>query len=229
MRDRQPSENQPRYLEAMGIQQWVRRGLPQVVSPPACGLSPPVEQMDWDSLRDKVTQCMRCDLHGTRTQTVFGVGSHQAKCMIIGEAPGADEDRLGEPFVGRAGQLLNAMLRATGLERGDVYITNILKCRPPKNRDPRPDEMACCDPYLKRQIELLQPRAILAVGRVAAQNLLNVTTALGRMRGTRHTYGQTGIPVVVTYHPAYLLRTPLEKRKAWEDLKVVRGLLEEAG
>lgn len=228
MPDRQSSENQARYLEAIGIQQWVRRSLPQVVPLPACGLCAPVEQPEWDSLADKVSQCTRCELHRTRTQTVFGVGSHAAKCMIIGEAPGADEDRLGEPFVGRAGQLLNAMLRATGLERGDVYITNILKCRPPKNRDPRPDEMGSCDPYLKRQIELLQPRVILAVGRVAAQNLLDVTTALGRMRGARYTYADTGIPLVVTYHPAYLLRAPSEKRKAWEDLKVVRGLLEAA-
>lgn len=225
MRDRQPSEMQSSYLEAMGIQRWVRRSPDQVVSVPTSSLSLPVEQMDWDILRRTVMQCTRCDLHSTRTQTVFGVGSHRAGCMIIGEAPGADEDRLGEPFVGRAGQLLNAMLRAVGLARDDVYITNMLKCRPPRNRDPRPAEMVSCDPYLKRQIALLQPRVILAVGRIAAQNLLNVTSALGRMRGAHYTYAETGIRVIVTYHPAYLLRSPLEKRKAWEDLKVVRRLL----
>lgn len=233
MRHSRQREIQSHYLAAMGIQQWVRRSLPEAITPLAeedlaaeqTVQVLAVEQLDWDGLSRRVAQCTRCELHGTRTQTVFGVGDHQARCMIIGEAPGADEDRLGEPFVGRAGQLLNAMLRATGLERGEVYITNMLKCRPPKNRDPRPDEIAACDAYLKRQIELLQPRVIMAVGRIAAQNLLNITASLARLRGTRHSYAQTGIPVVVTYHPAYLLRSPLEKRKAWEDLKTVRALI----
>ncbi len=149
--------------------------------------------------------------------------------MIIGEAPGADEDRQGEPFVGRAGKLLDAMLAAIELSRQkNCYIANILKCRPPNNRDPRPEEVAACFPYLARQIELIAPRAILAVGRIAAQNLLQVTTPIGKLRGRVHHYGPNDIPVVVTYHPAYLLRSPLEKRKAWEDLKLYRRLLKGA-
>ena len=141
------------------------------------------------------------------------------------EAPGAEEDRQGEPFVGRAGQLLNAMLRAIGLARGEnVYIANILKSRPPGNRDPKPEEVASCMPYLTRQIGLLQPRVILAVGRIAAQNLLATDAPLGRLRGRVHRFGDLNTPVVVTYHPAYLLRTPADKRKAWEDLKFARSV-----
>jgi DNA polymerase len=177
-----------------------------------------------------VSGCRRCELHHGRTRTVFGTGDVRAHCMIIGEAPGAEEDARGEPFVGRAGQLLNAMLRAIGMSREGVYIANIIKCRPPKNRDPKPEEMASCSPYLDRQISLVEPRVILAVGRVAAQHLLGSTTAIGRMRGQSYFYekcdGGARIPVVVTYHPAYLLRSPLEKRKSWNDLKRVRQLLE---
>jgi DNA polymerase len=138
--------------------------------------------------------------------------------MIIGEAPGAYEDREGEPFVGRAGRLLNAMLFAAGYQRDEVYIANIIKCRPPNNRDPSSEQAACCRGYLERQIELVSPRLILAVGRIAAHNLLNTEAPLGRMRGKVHRYGEQGIATVVTYHPAYLLRSPLEKRKVWEDL-----------
>lgn len=184
-------------------------------------------EMDWPALEEAVRQCTRCPLHKTRSQTVFGVGNRQADWMIIGEAPGAEEDRRGEPFVGRAGQLLNNMLKAIGLEREAVYIANILKSRPPGNRDPLPDEVAACEPFLKRQIELVQPKIILALGRIAAQNLLKTDTKIGLLRGQRFVYPGTGIPLVVTYHPAYLLRAPQEKRKAWEDLqfacKVVSG------
>lgn len=177
---------------------------------------------DWTALAARVRQCTACELHRTRSQTVFGVGSQDADWLIIGEAPGADEDRQGEPFVGRAGQLLNAMLKAVDLERRQVYIANILKCRPPNNRDPRPEEVLSCEGYLRRQVELVRPKLILAVGRVAAQNLLKTDTTLSKMRGRLYYYGKQQIPVVVTYHPAYLLRSPGEKRKAWEDLKLAR-------
>jgi DNA polymerase len=178
----------------------------------------------WVQLEQAVAACTRCDLHASRTQTVFGVGSHQAQLLIIGEAPGQEEDRQGEPFVGRAGQLLNSMLKAIGLRREQVYIANILKCRPPGNRDPFPQEAACCNPWLRQQIELLQPAVIFAIGRIAAQTLLETDAAVGAMRGRRHDYA--GVPLVVGYHPAYLLRRPIEKRKAWQDLTRVRTLLE---
>jgi DNA polymerase len=181
---------------------------------------------DWEALADAVRQCTRCGLHKTRTQTVFGVGRRDAALMIIGEAPGAEEDRQGEPFVGPAGQLLNAMLGAIKLRRDEVYIANILKCRPPSNRDPQPTEAATCTPYLNRQIELLRPRVMLAVGRIAGQWLLQTEIPIGRLRGQVSRYGDTGIPLVVTYHPAYLLRSPLAKAKAWQDLCLVKDLIE---
>lgn len=180
---------------------------------------------DWESLQKRVAACTKCDLHQSRTQTVFGVGNRQADWLIIGEAPGAEEDRQGEPFVGRAGQLLNAMLQAIGLQRQEVYIANILKCRPPNNRDPKLEEVVKCEPYLRRQIELIQPRIILCVGRIAAHNLLKTDTPIGRMRGKQYSYAD--IPVVVTYHPAYLLRSPGEKRKAWDDLLLAKSLIAE--
>lgn len=174
----------------------------------------------WASLRAEVLACTRCALHTTRTQGVIGVGPTSAQWLVIGEAPGAEEDRRGEPFVGRAGQLLDAMLRAIGLSRErDVYIANILKSRPPANRDPKPEEVAACLPFLLQQIELLRPRLMLAVGRIAAQNLLQTDAPLGRLRGRVHRFGELNTPLIVTYHPAYLLRTPADKRKAWEDLK----------
>jgi DNA polymerase len=233
-------------LNAMGITVWRSRAaddsppepvpwaqtaprVPEAEPPSApCGDdSVPFSDADLPSLQRIVSGCVRCGLHQTRTQTVFGVGAPDAQLMIIGEAPGADEDRMGEPFVGRAGRLLNAMLGAVGLARGSVYIANIIKCRPPKNRDPKPDETARCAPYLKRQIELVRPKLILAVGRVAAQNLLATTTAIGRLRGQVHREPVSGTPVLVTYHPAYLLRSPGEKRKSWEDLKRARRMLED--
>jgi len=182
---------------------------------------------DWSALRAAVAGCTRCGLHETRTQTVFGVGSQTADWMIIGEAPGAEEDRRGEPFVGRAGKLLDEILRAVGLARERVFIANILKCRPPNNRDPSVEEAATCRPYLDRQIALLAPKIILAVGRVAAQQLLKTDAAVGRMRGKVHRTGPHEIPTVVTYHPAYLLRSPSQKRKVWQDLCLARRTFEQ--
>lgn len=193
---------------------------------PAMGRSD-IGQLDWAALRAVVADCQQCVLHASRTQTVFGVGNTEADWLIIGEAPGAEEDRRGEPFVGRAGQLLDAMLQSIGLDRQRAYIANILKCRPPNNRDPLPEEVVACEAYLSRQIALMQPKMILAVGRIAAQNLLKSEQPIGRLRGQAHSYGQSGIPVVVTYHPAYLLRSPQEKRKAWQDLLLARRLLQE--
>lgn len=189
-------------------------------------LAPHVARLDWEALAEAVRRCTRCGLHATRTQTVFGVGRRDAALMIIGEAPGGEEDRQGEPFVGPAGQLLNAMLNAIELRREDVYIANILKCRPPNNRDPTPEEASTCTPYLNRQIELLRPRVMLAVGRIAGQWLLQTELPIGRLRGQVSRYGDAGIPLVVTYHPAYLLRSPLAKAKAWQDLCLVRDLVE---
>jgi len=178
---------------------------------------------DWGVLRERVAGCMACDLCKTRTQTVFGVGNTRAEWLVIGEAPGGEEDRQGEPFVGRAGQLLNAMLMAIGLPRETVFIANILKCRPPGNRDPKPEEVSKCLPYLSNQIALLKPKIMLAVGRIAAQNLLATDAPLARLRGKLHHFGEANTPLVITYHPAYLLRTPVDKRKAWEDLKFARA------
>ena len=173
-----------------------------------------------------MASCTRCPLHQTRTQAVFGVGPERVDWLVIGEAPGAEEDRRGEPFVGAAGQLLDAMLRAIGLDRkSNVYIANVLKSRPPGNRDPKPEEVAACLPYLQAQIELLRPKLMLAVGRIAAQSLLGTDAPLGRLRGQVHRFGDT--PLIVTYHPAYLLRTPAEKRKAWEDLKFARSVYQQ--
>lgn len=194
------------------------QGVPSVTDADASAAA--VAAMDWPDLEACVRDCQRCELARGRTQTVFGVGNRAARWLVIGEAPGAEEDRRGEPFVGRAGQLLNSMLRAIGLAREEVYIANILKCRPPNNRDPRPEEVVACRGYLERQIALIDPTLILAVGRISAQNLLSVDTPIGRLRGTLHSYGQRSIPVVVTYHPAYLLRSPGEKRKAWDDLRL---------
>jgi uracil-DNA glycosylase len=181
----------------------------------------------WESLRSEVLACTKCALHASRTQGVFGVGNREAQWLVVGEAPGAEEDRRGEPFVGRAGHLLDAMLKAIGLSRGrNVYIANVLKSRPPGNRDPKPEEVAACLPYLMRQIELLKPSVMLAVGRIAAQNLLATDAPLGRLRGKVHHFGELNTPLIVTYHPAYLLRTPGDKRKAWEDLKFARGVFQ---
>jgi uracil-DNA glycosylase len=198
---------------------------PVIARAPAQPVAVGDEAARWEALRTEVLSCTKCALHKTRTQGVVGVGPHRTDWMVIGEAPGAEEDRRGEPFVGRAGHLLDAMLHAIGLNRGtNVYIANVLKSRPPGNRDPKPDEVAACLPYLMRQIALLQPRLMLAVGRIAAQNLLSTDTPLGRLRGKVHHFGELNTPLIVTYHPAYLLRTPADKRKAWEDLKFARSV-----
>ena len=216
------------YLQAIGVASWVRRGVPTpaAVAPaalvPAAVAAEREQGVDWPELQSRVAACQRCPLHATRKQTVFGVGSRQAQWLVVGEAPGAEEDARGEPFVGRAGQLLNSMLRAVGLKREEVYIANVLKCRPPNNRDPAPTEAAECLPYLEQQIALLKPKIMLAVGRIAAQNLLRTDTTLGRLRQQVHRFGHSQVPLVATYHPAYLLRTPADKRKAWEDLKFAR-------
>ena len=217
------STRQRELLDLMDIDVWVARDSDAAATDPA-GDADAVARDDgaWADLERTVAGCTRCRLHQGRTQTVFGVGNPHADWLIIGEAPGVEEDRQGEPFVGRAGQLLNEMLRAVGFAREDVYIANILKCRPPDNRDPRPDEVASCSGYLAGQIRLIQPRLILAVGRIAAQNLLQNDAPVGRLRGRIHRYGPTGIPLVVTYHPAYLLRSPAQKRKSWADLMLAR-------
>jgi DNA polymerase len=218
------------YLEAIGIDVWYPRGSAASAdesSPAAHAVDDalPAGSLDWSQLQQRVARCVQCRLHETRTQTVFGVGDRQADLMIVGEAPGQEEDRRGEPFVGRAGKLLDQMLHAIGLGRDTVFIANTLKCRPPNNRDPADDEVRACRPYLDRQIELLQPRIVLAVGRVAAQKLLSTDAPLGRLRGKQHFLKDGTLPLVVTYHPAYLLRSPSQKRKAWQDLCVVRDLL----
>lgn len=214
------------------------RGLPVVAERPAS--APPLVTgdaghavaipADWDGLRQAVTGCQQCKLCAGRQRTVFGAGAPGAALMIVGEGPGADEDAQGEPFVGRAGKLLDDMLASIGASREDnVFITNVVKCRPPGNRDPEPDEVAACRGYLDRQIELIQPQLILALGRVAAQCLLGSRAPLSRLRGSLHRLGAGGPPLWVTYHPAYLLREPSEKRKSWADLQRVHRLLRDAG
>jgi DNA polymerase len=182
---------------------------------------------DFEALRAEVLACTRCRLSEGRTTVVFGEGDREADLLVVGEAPGHEEDRSGRPFVGPAGKLLDKMLAAIGFARGEVFICNVLKCRPPNNRDPVGDEVAACRPYLRRQVELIQPKAICAFGRFAAQTLLESELSLGRLRGARHDF--MGIPVVVTYHPAALLRNTQWKRPAWEDLKMLRRIYDEAG
>ena len=222
------------YLAALGIEEWLPRTVAVVpaaahATPPPLPSAPPpaatAADQAWQQLSDEVARCTRCELYRTRTRPVLGVGDRSARWLVVGEAPGAEEDRQGEPFVGRAGQLLDAMLRAIGLARGhNVYIANILKSRPPGNRDPAPVEVAACLPYLERQIELIRPRLILAVGRIAMQKLLVTPGSLAGMRGRVHEFGGLKTPLIVTYHPAYLLRKPEDKRKAWEDLKFARSV-----
>jgi uracil-DNA glycosylase len=235
------TERQRALLGAMGLRVWqAPAALPAspvaVAEPPAAPVAPPpapprpadvapsaLRHLGWPELRAAVAECRACGLCESRTQTVFGVGHAQADWMVVGEAPGEQEDLKGEPFVGPAGQLLDAMLRALGLSRAAdgpaaerVFIANTLKCRPPRNRNPAPEEMAQCEPFLVRQIELVRPRIILAMGRFAVQALLRSGEPVGKLRGRVHEY--QGVPLVVTYHPAYLLRTLADKARAWEDL-----------
>ena len=196
--------------------------------PPDAGTGDPgaVSTLGWLALEAAVGACVACPLHRGRRRTVFGTGAREADWLVIGEAPGANEDRQGEPFVGRAGRLLDAMLQAIGLSRDEVFITNTVKCRPPDNRDPEPFETERCGPFLDRQIDLVAPRVIVAAGRIAAQTILETDAPLGRLRGRAHatTRGGRRIPVVATYHPAYLLRRPIAKRAAWEDLCLARSI-----
>ncbi|HTJ17461.1 MAG TPA: uracil-DNA glycosylase [Steroidobacteraceae bacterium] len=216
------------YLKALDIDVWERRDhAPAADVAVAAPVADSGSQPGWAELERAVKTCTLCPLHKTRTQGVFGVGNRAAQWMVIGEAPGADEDRQGEPFVGRAGQLLNSMLKAIGLPREHVFIANILKSRPPNNRDPKPEEVQACIPYLFRQIELVNPKLILCVGRIAAQTLLETDTPIGKLRGQLHRIAGNR-PMVVTYHPAYLLRSPGEKRKSWADLLLALRTFEQA-
>lgn len=181
---------------------------------------------EWDALIGEIQQCQQCDLCESRTQTVPGVGNRNSRVLVVGEAPGADEDRQGEPFVGQAGKLLNEMLFAIGFKREQVFIANILKCRPPNNRDPHKAEIAACQGYLQRQIDLINPEVILSVGRVSAQTLLGSQEPIGHLRGKVHQLENFAAPIVVTYHPAYLLRVPKEKRKSWADLLMAMQVLQ---
>ncbi|MDO8419707.1 MAG: uracil-DNA glycosylase [Rubrivivax sp.] len=223
---------QPRAAPITTVPIAVPIAVPRAGAPsPAGGTEPGT--LDWPALRQAVADCRACGLHAGRKQTVFGVGHPQAHWLVVGEAPGEQEDQLGEPFVGAAGQLLDRMLAALGLTRAEdgpqpprqrVYIANTLKCRPPRNRNPAAEEMAQCEPFLVRQIELLQPRLILAMGRFAVQALLRSDEPIGKLRGRVHRY--QGVPLVVTYHPAYLLRNPPDKAKAWEDLCLAASVVE---
>ena len=223
-------------LEAMGIQTWRARGSEGVAESTtateavteSAAVIPSERELpgNWPELRHAVKRCTQCRLHETRTQSVFGVGDESARLMVVGEGPGAEEDRTGEPFVGRAGKMLDAMVKAINIAREQVFIANVVKCRPPQNRDPRADEVEACSGYLRAQVSHVRPDLLLAVGRVAAQHLLGSTEPLGNMRG-RDELEAVGIPVIVTYHPAYLLRTPSQKGRAWSDLKRVRHALGE--
>lgn len=243
------SQRRLQYLQAMGIDVWQRRlsvsagspggegdtalesghePSPDAASAPSAVPSAAGDGVaEWDRLIAEVENCRACPLHETRTRAVFGVGNRRADWMVIGEAPGADEDRLGEPFVGRAGRLLDLMLKAMGLAREQVFIANILKSRPPDNRDPKPEEVRACWPYLLRQIELVQPRIFLIMGRIAAQTLLETRVPVGQLRGEVHEF--QGRPLIVTYHPAYLLRSPLQKAKSWQDLQLALRTLAASG
>lgn len=209
-------------LETMGIDVYRLRAKTQCATGdaghPAAG--------ELDGLALRISECELCDLHKTRTQTVFGSGNPDANVMFVGEAPGVDEDIQGKPFVGRAGQLLTLMLAAVGWQRSEVYIANILKCRPPNNRNPRRDEIMECEPNLVRQIELIQPKLIVALGRIAAHNLLSTSESISRLRGKKHVYEKANIPLVVTYHPAYLLRNPIDKSKSWQDLMFIKSIVD---
>lgn len=218
----------------MGIQTWQHKDAARFeVSQDALlesetGLASMDLEDQWNLLEAQVKACTSCELYKTRTNVVFGSGNRAAKLMIIGEAPGANEDQQGLPFVGRAGQLLTAMLQAIGIERDQIYITNILKSRPPNNRDPKLEEVAACTPFLLRQLELVSPKLILSLGRISAHFLLKTNASLGSLRGRFFEYEYQQIPLLVTYHPAYLLRSPRDKRKAYQDLQLVAKRLAES-
>lgn len=207
------TEQQKRYLQAMEIPLWELRASQQSSVEP---------KIAWEPLEKAVSGCTLCPLHCARKQTVFGTGNRQAEIMFVGEAPGAEEDKQGKPFVGRAGQLLTRMLSSVDIERETVFIANILKCRPPGNRDPLPEEVHTCTPYLEQQIQLIKPKLLVALGRYAAQYLTKTgNTPLSRLRGKTHVYEALQVPLIVTYHPAYLLRNPKDKKKSFEDLQFI--------
>jgi uracil-DNA glycosylase family 4 len=210
------------FLQEMGLGPvWHARGVPaEALGPVDTG------GMDWAELKAAVAGCTACELHKTRTQTVFGVGDENADWLFIGEAPGADEDAQGEPFVGPAGKLLDNMLKSIGLKRGDkVYIANVVKSHPPDNRNPHLNEITACFPYLRRQIELIQPKLIVTLGKIASDTLLGSEATIASLRGKVHAY--QGIPLIATYHPAYLLRTPQDKARAWEDLCLAKQTMQD--
>lgn len=215
------------YLSLMGIDVWQKKMEEGSGAISSASVTNSESQDSWDHLQQAVNACTLCELSKTRTHAVFGVGDPHADLLFIGEAPGANEDLQGEPFVGRAGMLLNAMLRAISLDRSNVYIANVLKCRPPNNRDPSPQEVSICTPYLQQQITLIKPKLIVAVGRIAAQFLLKTDDSMANLRGRQHYYdcGAEKIPLMVTYHPAYLLRSPREKSKAYTDFLAIRSAL----
>lgn len=216
------------YLQAMDIQAWAERRPNKATKTPPQKLTSNPSSDTWEILQETVLNCTACDLSKFRQTVVFGTGNRQTDLLIVGEAPGANEDIQGLPFVGRAGMLLTSILQSIDLKREEVYITNILKCRPPQNRDPFPREIDCCTPYLQRQITLLQPKLIVALGRIAAQFLLKTTESLGKLRGHKHQYGEENTPLIITYHPAYLLRSPKEKAKAYVDWKWIQEELKKA-
>jgi uracil-DNA glycosylase family 4 len=240
------SERQVAMLREIGVRAWFPPPEAEPAAEPeahagsegatdACVGSTPTTDpaaLDWPGLRAAVAACVACRLCESRRQTVFGVGHERAHWMVVGEAPGEQEDRQGEPFVGKSGQLLDNMLAAIGLTRApadparQVYIANTIKCRPPGNRNPEADELARCEPFLIRQVQLVQPRIVLAMGRFAVQSLLRSSEPIGRLRGRVHRY--QGVPLIVTYHPAYLLRNPEDKAKAWEDLCLARETVQAA-
>lgn len=209
----------------------VKESAPEPIAEKPLTYSPPdpqkIAELEWAELEQVISVCGGCELHQGRTQTVFGTGSQTANWLIIGEAPGQEEDIQGESFVGRAGQLLNNMLIAVGQLRDQVYMTNVVKCSPPGNRDPKDDETIACQSYLKRQVALIKPKMVLVVGRIAAQSLLATTTPVGKLRGKVYQFPDTNIPMVVTYHPSYLLRRPSEKAKSWQDLKLAMAAYNE--
>ncbi len=210
------------FLQEMGLGPvWHARGVPaEALGPVDTG------GMDWAELKAVVAGCTACELHKTRTQIVFGVGDENADWLFIGEAPGVDEDAQGEPFVGPAGKLLDNMLKSIGLKRGDkVYIANVVKSHPPDNRNPRLNEITACFPYLRRQVELIQPKLIVTLGKIASDTLLGSEATIASLRGKVHAY--QGIPLIATYHPAYLLRTPQDKARAWEDLCLAKQTMQD--
>ena len=209
-----------KILQNIGIDYWISRSEREEKADDCS------EEPSLILLEKEVRSCSKCQLHTSRANTVFGDGDGSARLMVIGEAPGVHEDRLGHPFVGRAGQLLDKMLQAIGQSREQVYITNVLKCRPPENRDPTSSEVSNCRGYLDEQITLVAPSVILALGRFAAHSILGVDCGVGQLRANLHRVPETNVPVVVTYHPAYLLRSPIEKSKVWADLKKVLALLD---